>query len=65
MELEVINKLYLELSQVATATTGKEKEIVEAAKRVVRARRCNADNGWDLLKNAIGELEDILERKYQ
>jgi hypothetical protein len=29
MELETINKLYLELSQVATATTKREREINE------------------------------------
>jgi len=33
MELEIINKLFLELSQVATATTGKE---LKARKEIVR-----------------------------
>lgn len=31
MELEIVNKLYLELSQVATATTARELELTHAA----------------------------------
>ena len=35
MELETINKLYLELSQVTTATTKREFELVEVIERLL------------------------------
>jgi hypothetical protein len=34
-----------------------------AAKKVVQARYHGGDDGWDLLKNAVGELEEIVGRK--
>lgn len=34
-----------------------------AAKKVVQARYHGGDDGWDLLKNAIDELEEIVGRK--
>jgi DNA-directed RNA polymerase delta subunit len=34
-----------------------------AAKKVVQARYHGGDDGWDLLKNAIGELEEIVGRR--
>lgn len=37
-----------------------DKKLREAAKAVVDARHYHGDDGWDRLKNAIGELEDIL-----
>jgi len=35
MELEIINKLYLELSQIATARTAKEIALVDALERII------------------------------
>lgn len=62
MELETINKLYLELSQVATVVTAREVKLVAKARNVVHARRYQGEDGWDVLKNAIAELEDELEK---
>ena len=36
MELETVNKLYLELSQVTTATTARELALVSALRRAQR-----------------------------
>ena len=56
MELEIINKLYLELSQVATAKTAKEirlmKEVDAQAKKHSReimtwASELSTSQGWD------------------
>ena len=38
------------------------EQLVKAAKAVVDARYYNGDDGWDRLKNAIGELETIVGR---
>jgi hypothetical protein len=35
VELETINKLYLELSQIATATTGKELKLINERDRLL------------------------------
>ena len=45
MELETINKLYLELSQVTTATTGREIELERENKHIREAaqEKINAD----------------------
>jgi len=34
----------------------------KAARAVVDARHYHGDDGWDRLKNAIGELEDLVGR---
>ena len=39
-----------------------EDALVAAARKVVAARRYDGDDGWDRLKNAIGELEYIVGR---
>ena len=36
--------------------------VVAAARKVVAARYAGGDDGWDRLKNAIGELEDLVGR---
>lgn len=37
MNLEIVNKLFLELSQVATATTGKELRLEAALREILNA----------------------------
>lgn len=39
-----------------------DEKLRRAARAVVDARHYGGDDGWDLLKNAIGELEDIVGR---
>ncbi len=48
MELETINKLYLELSQVATAKTARELELEDllTSARCI-AQRKGADTAWN------------------
>ena len=74
MELETINKLYLELAQVATATTQREA-VLETALRDANelCRSMNAiveregkDVNWDAFRNQLGmqlELQHILLAK--
>lgn len=45
MELETINRLYLELSQVATATTGQELKLQEGIKE---ARKILTELRWQI-----------------
>ena len=45
MELEMINKLYLELSQFATATPEKERIYKEALQRIRRYRNDDVPEG--------------------
>ena len=56
MELETINKLYLELSQITTATTAREillqKQLAEAqrdAERYRWMRDKETSEGWDII----------------
>ena len=56
MELEIINKLYLELSQITTATTAREillqKQLAEAQKnekRYLWMRDKETSEGWDII----------------
>lgn len=35
-------------------------DLIRAARRVAWARRVKRNDGWDLLKEAIGQLEDIV-----
>lgn len=39
-----------------------DAKLRKAAQAVVDARHYHGDDGWDKLKNAIGEMEDILKR---
>lgn len=57
MELETINKLYLELSQVATAKTARERELedVLSSARCI-AQRKGADTAWERFDARIAGL---------
>lgn len=57
MELEIINKLYLELSQVATAKTKRELEL-EDLLTSVRAvcQRKGEQTSWDILDKRISSF---------
>ena len=37
-----------------------EKALITAALRVIEARHSTGDGGWDRLKDAIAELEELL-----
>ena len=54
MELETVNKLYLELSQVATAKTARELQLVDllTSARAI-AQRGGADTAWDRFDAAV------------
>lgn len=57
MELETVNKLFLELSQFATAKTARELELEE----LLRSARCIAlrsgtDTAWDRFDLAIAKM---------
>lgn len=57
MQLETINKLYLELSQVATAKTARELELEDVLKscRAV-CQRHGADTAWQRLDERIASF---------
>ena len=57
MELETINKLYLELSQVATAKTKREIEMEELLRsaRAIAERR-GENTAWDNFSKSIAAL---------
>ena len=66
MELETINKLFLELSQVATAQTAKEIELTEQRDTLIAALKQHAmsKTSWEGVTKArqiIAEIEH--ERK--
>ena len=56
MELEIINKLYLELSQVATAKTGRELELEDllTSARAI-AQRGGEATAWDRFDAAVAK----------
>lgn len=56
MELETVNKLYLELSQVTTAKTARELELEDllASARVI-AQRQGADTAWERFDQRLAE----------
>ena len=62
MELETVNKLYLELSQVATAATARELALVAALRRT---RQALADylptHRNEVTVEAIAEADAVLE----
>ena len=53
MELEIINKLYLELSQIATAKTKQELELESLLEQVLVSWRCEANQGDGILDTHI------------
>lgn len=58
MELETVNKLYLELSQIATAKTSRElalEKVLHAARDVVR---------WDWSENDEDCVDDIARLRH-
>ena len=61
MELETVNKLYLELSQITTATTSRELALVAALRR---ARQALADylpaHHNEVTDAAIAEADAVL-----
>ncbi len=54
------------LTEIHAAVMGRatheQRELLERAMAVVVARHYRGDDGWDRLKNAIGELEDLVGR---
>lgn len=68
MELETINKLYLELSQIATAKTKREIELEELC-RCARniARRNGVDTAWERFDNELGKagISPVTARTYK
>jgi len=54
MELETVNKLYLELSQIATAKTARElqlEDLLTSARAI--AQRSGAETAWDRFDAAV------------
>jgi hypothetical protein len=57
MELETLNKLYLELSQLATAKTAHELELEELLRSACCiAERQGEGTHWGRFKNSINKL---------
>jgi hypothetical protein len=57
MELETINKLYLELSQVATAKTAREIELENLLRSAhAIAKRKGEDVAWDRFAESIQRM---------
>lgn len=52
MDLEIINRLYLELSQVATATTAKELKLQQG---IGEARQAAMELCWQIEKSGASE----------
>lgn len=68
MELEIINKLYLELSQVATARTAREEEMKQLLHSACAiAERRGEDVNWDRFIASIRKLgiNGITPRAYR
>lgn len=57
MELETVNKLYLELSQIATAKTARELELEDllTSARAI-AQRAGADTAWERFDARLAEV---------
>ena len=49
MELEIINKLFLELSQIATAKTSRERELESLLAQALKAWKYEANQGDGIL----------------
>lgn len=60
MDLEIINKLFLELSQVSTAKTERENKLEEllGEARTI-AQRSGADTNWD---NFLNEVDSYINK---
>lgn len=68
MELEIINKLYLELSQVATAKTARElalEELLRSAHAI--AKRRGEETAWERFAASIQKagISDVTARTYR
>lgn len=63
MELDTINKLYLELSQVATARTRKEIDLETLVRRLCRVARGHIQG--DKMPVTVVQAEDYLNRVCQ
>lgn len=61
MELETINKLYLELSQVATARTRKEIDLATLLRRMCRMARSHI--AIESMPSTVMDAEDYLNRE--
>ena len=68
MELETVNKLYLELSQVATAKTARELELEDllCSAHAIAARK-GKDTAWDRFAESIKEqgIGSVTARVYK
>ena len=68
MELEIINKLYLELSQIATAKTKRELELEELLRSACHiAERNGEGTHWGRFKDSINQagINGITARTYR
>lgn len=71
MTTSKLTRMERELAEIKKGLVGllgsveSEKQVVAAARKVVAARYYNGDDGWDRLKNAIGELEGLVGRPEQ
>ena len=64
MELEIINKLFLELSQVATAQTAKEIELTEQRDTLIAAlKHAMSKTSWEGITKARQIIAEIESRK--
>lgn len=51
----------IEITAREKATPPPDSPLMAAARKVVEARRYSGDDGWDKLKNAISELEGVID----
>lgn len=68
MELETINKLYLELSQIATAKTKRELELEALIRSACAiAERCGEDTHWGRFVESVNQagLNGVTARTYR
>jgi hypothetical protein len=68
LELETVNKLYLELSQFVTAKTARELELEELLRSAhAIAKRCGADTAWERFAESIQQagISDVTARTYR
>jgi hypothetical protein len=56
-------KLIAEIHAVVVKGKPANEELLRRARAVVSARHYHGDDGWDKLKNAIGELEELVVAK--
>lgn len=58
LTMEVLRKIRLDIGEKATPPP--DSPLLAAARKVIEARHYNGDDGWDKLKNAISELEGVI-----